>query len=171
MSEESLEIGRASYRGQAEFVAFDGAAVPMPDGSFDVAFSACVFHHIDHGEHASHLGELHRLLRDDGHVFIFEHNPLNPLTVRVVNQCPFDVNAHLIRAGVMKRRIVAAGFVDVAIRYRLFFPALLGAFRPLERGLAWLPLGAQYFVVGRRPGRKIAVPLRPDAVDRVARPP
>jgi hypothetical protein len=35
------------------------------------------------------------------------------------------------------------------MRYRVFFPHALAALRPLERLLAWLPLGAQYYVCAR----------------------
>ena len=34
--------------------------------------------------------------------------------------------------------------------YRLFFPNILAALRPIERYLAWLPLGAQYYVVSKK---------------------
>ena len=55
----------------------------------------------------------------------------------------------LISAPEMRRRFRAAGFTDVTLRWTLFFPAILGALRPLERGLGWLPLGAQYMLVAR----------------------
>ena len=42
--------------------------------------------------------ELKRVLRAGGACVIFEHNPLNPLTVQAVNTCPFDENAVLIKA-------------------------------------------------------------------------
>ena len=56
--------------------------IPAEADSFDVVFSACVFHHIPHGEHLNWLQELHRITRPGGLIAIFEHNPLNPLTVR-----------------------------------------------------------------------------------------
>jgi SAM-dependent methyltransferase len=105
-----------------------------------------VFHHIDHADHGALLQELRRVVRPGGSLFIFEHNPFNPLTVRVVNDCPFDENAHLIRGREMKRRLLAAGFASANTRYRVFFPHFLRALRPLEAALAWLPLGGQYYV-------------------------
>jgi hypothetical protein len=66
--------------------------------------------------------------------------------VRVVNNCPFDENAHLIRGAQMKRRMLGAGFGQAKTQYRVFFPHFLRALRPLEKALAWLPLGGQYFV-------------------------
>ena len=44
----------------------------------------------------------------------------------------------------------AAGFRRLATEYRVFFPRALGWLRRLEPVLTGLPLGAQYFVSGRR---------------------
>lgn len=149
VSLQSLSIG-AGQHGDASFVAFDGGRLPFAEGSFDCVFSACVFHHIDAGEHVALLAELHRVLRPGGMIVVFEHNPLNPLTVRAVNTCPFDDNAVLMRAGTLRRRFARAGFADPRIRYRIFFPRALRALRPIEPWLTWLPLGAQYSVCSRR---------------------
>jgi SAM-dependent methyltransferase len=146
VSVESLRIGAGRFAGEAGFVAFDGEQLPFADGSFDCVFSACVFHHIEPERHVTLLAELRRALRPGGLLMIFEHNPLNPLTVHAVNSCPFDENAVLIRARLFRRRLISAGFASAAARYRLFFPHALRALRPLERRLKWLPLGAQYYV-------------------------
>jgi len=89
-------------------------------------------------------------MKPDGIFFIFEHNPLNPLTVRVMNQCPFDENAVLIRADQLKARLLRAGFSECELRYRVFFPRFLRHLRRLEAGLAWLPAGAQYYLAARQ---------------------
>lgn len=144
VSERSLAIARERYPDVAEFRSFDGVTLPFDPGSFDVAFAACVFHHIDAAQHVPLLRELRRVLRDDGRLFVFEHNPLNPLTRRAVDTCPFDANAVLIRAGTMRARLRAAGFRRVALAYRIFFPRSLRFMRPLERMLIHVPLGGQY---------------------------
>jgi SAM-dependent methyltransferase len=145
LSQRSLDVAEKRFPGQADYVRFDGAHIPFADNHFDIAYAMCVFHHIDHADHAAVLQELRRVLKPSGSLFIFEHNPFNPLTVRVVNTCPFDENAHLIRAPQMKRRLLSAGFGSTQTRYRVFFPHFLRALRPLEGALAWLPLGGQYF--------------------------
>lgn len=150
VSNKSLDIGRQQYPGQADFVAFDGKAIPYPDNAFDLAFAACVFHHIEHHQHLALLIELLRVLRPGGYGVIFEHNPFNPLTLRAVNSCPFDENAVLIKADDLNRRMQQAGFSKVVHRYRIFFPRILRQLRILEPYLAWLPLGAQYYVAGRK---------------------
>ena len=150
VSRKSLDVGAAQHGNAAEFTHFDGRRIPFDDGTFDVALASCVFHHIPHDEHVSLLAEIRRVLRSEGRVFIFEHNPLNPLTRHAVNTCEFDEHAHLVLAPAMRRRVRDAGFAEAAIRYRIFFPHVLRRLRPLEARMTWLPLGAQYYVVARK---------------------
>jgi ubiquinone/menaquinone biosynthesis C-methylase UbiE len=150
VSTKSLEVGQSRFPGQARFLQFDGARIPFPDASFDIAFAACVFHHIDHAEHVALLREFYRILVPNGIAFVFEHNPYNPLTVHVVNTCPFDENAKLISATAMRERFKVAGLQRPTIRYRIFFPRALRALRPLEKIMTWLPLGAQYSICARK---------------------
>ena len=86
-----------------------------------------------------------------GLMTIFEHNPLNLLTVRAVNTCPFDENALLIRAKALLLSLSDAGWTRPALRYHIFFPRALAGLRPLEKYLRWAPLGAQYSLTVRRP--------------------
>jgi SAM-dependent methyltransferase len=150
VSTKSLEIGQSRFPDQAAFLPFDGTRIPLPDASINIAFAACVFHHIGHDEHVALLKQLRRVLAPSGIAFVFEHNPYNPLTVHAVNTCPFDKNARLISAPTMRYRFQAAGFADAKIRYRIFFPRFLRKLRPLEKWLTWLPLGAQYYVFAVR---------------------
>ena len=150
VSVKSLELGIARFGRPTTFVAFDGAQLPFADATFDCAFAACVFHHIPPEAHARLLGELRRVLKPAGRVMVYEHNPLNPLTVRTVNACPFDENAILIRAGTLRGRIESSGFREARIKYRVFFPRPLRCLRGLEAYLGWLPMGAQYYVWGKK---------------------
>lgn len=143
-SRESLAQLAATHGAAVRTLALDGAALPLPAASLDGAFACCVFHHIPPEGHAAALRELRRVLRPGAPLMVYEHNPLNPLTVRAVRDCPLDENAILIRAGTMRRRLLDAGFGSARIAYRVFFPAALKALRPLESTLRWLPLGAQY---------------------------
>jgi ubiquinone/menaquinone biosynthesis C-methylase UbiE len=150
VSQRSLEIGRAEHGRDAEFAHFDGRTIPYPAEQFDAALASCVFHHIPQLEHVPLLRELARVLKPGGALFVFEHNPLNPLTRHAVNTCAFDENAVLIGAGTLLARARAAGFASARVKYRIFFPGALRALRPLERQLTWLPLGAQYYVLARK---------------------
>lgn len=145
-SQKSLAIAEQRHSGQANFKHFDGAHIPFPDASIDVIFVACVFHHIEHKHHAALIKEMHRVLAANGSLFIFEHNPINPLTRKAVRDCPFDENAVLLNAENTKTLAKHSGFEHVSLAYRIFFPRAFSFLRPLEKILTWLPLGAQYYV-------------------------
>jgi ubiquinone/menaquinone biosynthesis C-methylase UbiE len=150
VSHRSLDISRLRHKHiQARHVEIEEFKLPFQDGSFDLCFSACVFHHISHSEHEHWLAELKRVTRKDGVLIIFEHNPMNPLTVSAVRDCPFDEDAVLISAGALKQRIRNAGWTNTEAVYRMFFPSFLSFARPAEKFMRKLPLGAQYFVVAR----------------------
>ena len=150
VSRKSLEVGAARLGDAAEFTHFDGRTIPFPEGTFDVALASCVFHHIPHEEHVALLAEIRRVLTPGGRLFVFEHNPLNPLTRHAVNTCEFDEHAKLVTAPTMRRRARDAGFSAADVRYRIFFPHALRRLRPLEAKLTWLPVGAQYYVAARK---------------------
>lgn len=149
VSAASLARCRARALRPLETVCYDGERLPFDAGSFDMVFTACVFHHIPADQHIGLLGEIRRTLSPQGRFVLFEHNPWNPLTRHAVRTCPFDRNAVLISAPEMARRLRAAGFADVRLTWRLFFPGPLAVLRPLERWLGWLPLGAQYSLIAR----------------------
>lgn len=150
VSARSIEIAQTRFPGQEQHVLIS-KEIPLPTHSQDIVFSACVFHHIPHEEHQHWLAELRRVTRPGGLLAIYEHNPLNPLTVRAVNTCPLDVNARLIRGGTMRQRATSSGWADATVDYRLFFPSMLKSLRPLEQHLGWLGLGAQYRMAARCP--------------------
>lgn len=145
-SRKSLDVARSRCAGAASFQHIDGNTLPFDDGRFDVVFVACVFHHVPEQDQPALLREIRRVLSRDGHLFVFEHNPFNPLTRKAVSDCPFDADAVLIPAPTMRKRIKAAGFDDVRATYRIFFPHVFRRLRWLERYLRAVPLGGQYFV-------------------------
>lgn len=151
VSERSLAIARDRYADAAEYIRFNGKTIPFDTNTFDVAFAACVFHHIDGASHRALLSEIARVIKPNGWLFVFEHNPYNPLTRHAVNTCPFDENAVLIPGRQLRRLFAEIGLSDVKLRYRFFFPRLFSVFRIFEPRLSWLPLGAQYYTCGRKP--------------------
>jgi ubiquinone/menaquinone biosynthesis C-methylase UbiE len=128
-------------------------ALPFPADSFDVIYSNGTFHHIDHAAHAAVLRELARVLRPGGHLFVFENNPLNPLTVLNMRRNPFDKGAKMLAPWYLRKLERGAGMRARAPRYYVFFPKHLKALRWSEKHLRRLPLGAQYYVWGTLPAR------------------
>jgi SAM-dependent methyltransferase len=113
---------------------------------FDLVFAANVFHHIPREEISTWLARCREILAPQGSLFIFEHNPRNPVTRHVFEHCPFDADAEMIP----RRELINMGRrADLEVgstSYTLFFPKPLKIFRPLEGWLGWLPIGAQYCV-------------------------
>jgi SAM-dependent methyltransferase len=114
--------------------------------AFDLVFVANVFHHIPRNEISTWLERCKEILTPQGKIFVFEHNPRNPVTRYVFERCPFDADAKMIPRQELIDLGRGAGLKIASTRYTLFFPKPLKIFRPLERWLRWLPIGAQYCV-------------------------
>jgi SAM-dependent methyltransferase len=146
-SERSLETARTRMP-ECEFLTPN--AIPVAR-SFDLVMAVSVFHHIAPGNRDAALRWCFERLSHGGRLFVFEHNPRNPITRRLVSACPFDKNAKLLAKAETASRLRRTGFEIAACGYFLFFPSFLKMLRPLEKYLGWMPLGGQYFVVGVRP--------------------
>ena len=144
VSARSLAIAEGRFPNIATFVHGDDLAI-FPKASFDLVFTSCVFHHIDEKQHVDLFHQLHGLLRPNGAVVVFEHNPVNPITCYIVATCPFDENAVLIPSALLTSRQREAGFKCIETRYTGFFPHALARLRWLEPYLSALPMGAQYY--------------------------
>lgn len=146
-SQESLALARARDP-DCEFLQ-SGAIRPIPQ--FDAITAVSVFHHIVPSDRDAALRYCYERLKPGGRLFVFEHNPYNPLTRHLVARCPVDRDAILLKPKETVARFNRAGFNRVAAEYCLFFPKALTVLRPLENSLGWLPLGGQYYVWGVRP--------------------
>jgi len=148
VSEESIRQAQAKEIANASFQPFDGLKIPYANDTFDVVFTSMVFHHIEHDLHEGILNEIRRVLKPNGRFYIFEHNPNNPMTRKVVRECVFDEDAVLLKPNYCKNIINQAGFKDTNINFTIFFPRhrLLKWATGLEPMLTWLPIGAQYYI-------------------------
>lgn len=127
---------------------YDGGRLPFDDASFDAAVTTCVMHHVPPAQWPAFAAELKRVVRRGGLAVVFEHNPFNLLTRRVVNNCEFDEDAVLLRARKARGLLQGAGFGDVSSRAILSMPSFGRWTRKLDRALGLLPFGAQYFAKG-----------------------
>ena len=136
-------VKRASERNPGvEYVAYDGTTFPFEGGTFDLVFASCVFHHVPPGERARLAAEMARATRAGGLTVVLEHNPINPATRLAVSRCEFDEDAVLLRMSESRALLTGAGLRERERAYILFFPWR----NRIERRLARLPLGAQYYV-------------------------
>ncbi len=120
-------------------------------GAYDIILAANVFHHIPHTEHVSILKELRSLLTRQGKFILWEHNPWNPFTQKIVKDCVFDEDAVLVSPLQSKRLGRKTGFSKMRIVFTTFFPKSLAFMTVLEPWLEWLPLGGQYLLVAENP--------------------
>lgn len=146
ISEASLALARQHNSG-VEFV----ADVDTLKGGYDLIFIAGVFHHIAVAERAAVASKLYALLAPGGRLFVFEHNPYNPVTRRIVSNCIYDADAVLLKPSELRATLAGAALAIEASAYCLFIPPRLAFLLPLENLLQWLPLGGQYWVQARRP--------------------
>jgi len=119
--------------------------------SFDLIFVSGVIHHVPPAQREGLFQRLSRLLSPKGFLIVFDHNPYNPVTRRMVSTCPFDEDAVLLSLSAMKRLVRGAAQLPVrGAGYCLFFPQGLKSLRPMERLMTWLPMGGQYFVLAQK---------------------
>jgi SAM-dependent methyltransferase len=118
---------------------------------FDVVFVAGVFHHVPVSQREDVARTIFNRLSPGGLLFVFEHNPFNPVTRRIVSSCPYDEGVVLIKPSKMKGILEEAGLIVERRAYCLFVPPSFSMLVPLERRLGRVPLGGQYWVHASRP--------------------
>ncbi len=150
LSDKMIEEAGAHANGSDIF--FKMKSKQWKQRAYDIIFASNVFHHIPGEHHQTILQELRGLLTPNGKIAIWEHNPLNPFTRKIVKDCIFDKDAVLISPGKMKQQFRAVGFSELNVTFTTFFPQSLKFLVPLEPWLGWCPLGAQYLLVGENPG-------------------
>ena len=131
----------------ADFYDDQGA---IPEGTFGAVVLANVLHHVPPENRRGLMKSVARLLAPEGKAVVFEHNPFNPLTRKVVRECEFDENAILLRPRETKHLLYDAGLENVKRDFIVFFPRPLAALRGMESWLRWVPMGAQYAAWGQR---------------------
>jgi len=92
-----------------------------------------------------------RCLRPGGIFALWENNPWNPGTRYVMSQCVFDREAVTLTPASARGLLRKRGFAVLHADYLFFCPRLLKLLRPIERQMAWIPLGAQYLLLCRKP--------------------
>ncbi len=148
VSIESIEIARKKNYPDSDFELFNGTRIPFEDNSFDIIFVSMVLHHIDANIHEKIFTEFKRVLKPGSRLYIFEHNPLNPVTRYFVNTCEFDKDARLVWPYKLKQKLGGLGFKNTALRFTFFFPRVgfLKKITFLENHLKWFFIGGQYYI-------------------------
>ncbi len=146
LSNEMIKEARDHHNRSDVF--FELESEPWKKPIYDIIFASNVFRHIPGTHHPKILKELSDLLAPNGKIAIWEHNPMNPFTRKIVKDCVFDKDAVLISPGKMKQQFRNVGLSKLQVTFTTFFPQSLKLFVPLEPCLGWSPLGAQYLLIG-----------------------
>lgn len=150
VSKKSIDIARVRNPEVAYHCSADGK-LPFADGSFDVVFAICVWHHVPPKQWTTFVAELSRVLVLRGLLLVYEHNPWNPLTRLAVSRCAFDEDAVLVSAFQAATVVRQLGFGEVSTDYLLFLPFKGDIMRRWETAMfRKLPFGAQYALCATR---------------------
>ena len=147
LSEETIAYARSRY--EEPSVQFCTVPNLPTSSSFDLCYCNGVFHHIPPDERSGVLRSIRAILRPGGCFALFENNPWNPGTRLIMKRIPFDRDAQTLSPRHAHRLLGRSGFSVSRPRFLFYFPRPLSWFRPLETNLVRLPLGAQYWLLGR----------------------
>lgn len=149
VEEEVVEKAK-EYNPGVKYSLYDGLNLPFGNNSLDMVFAINVMHHVTPDKWRSFVNEMHRVVKPNGVSAVFEHNPLNPLTRLAVSRCEFDRDAILINKNKLVKIFSSSKFRIAKSAYIVFFPFRGKAFREIENIVQWLPLGAQYYIAGKK---------------------
>jgi ubiquinone/menaquinone biosynthesis C-methylase UbiE len=147
VSAKSIEEAQKKKLENSVFQVLTTGPLPFADDSFDIVFIAGVLHHIDETMHQTILHEIYRVTKPDGRIYLFEHNPFNPVTKYLVRTCEFDKGVKLLHSKKTQSLLKKSGFQIQNLLYTIFFPRnkFFKLFIPLEKYMKGLPLGGQYY--------------------------
>lgn len=148
----SISVAKNKNISNCEFSVYNGKNIPFESEVFDIVFLAGVLHHVNFSMHDDLLKQIKRVLKNKGRFYLFEHNPLNPLTTHLVKTCVFDKDAKLLNSNYTEKLIKQNDLEIKRKDYIIFFPrkGILSRFIFLEKYLQWLPFGGQYFIAAEK---------------------
>jgi SAM-dependent methyltransferase len=154
-------VARARDRGLAGTYAAITTSLPFANDSFDLALTVATLHHLETAERvAATVSEMARVIKPNGFVVLWDHNPANPYWPILMKRVPQDSGderlvplAELLHdvhtSGLAVHRAFRSGFTPD------FLPApLAGVWRLVERAVEVTPgvnvLAAHNVVVARK---------------------
>lgn len=149
ISKKSIEIAENLYPKIKFFIAEKKDQEEYLN-KFDLVFVTNVLHHVNPLKRNKVLNRINRMLKPNGILVIFEHNPFNPITRYIVKKCPFDYDAVLITPKELKRIVSNSGYNNVKYNFMIFFPAFLKKLRRFEKYMKKIPLGGQYYLISNK---------------------
>lgn len=120
----------------------------------DLVLMFNVLHHISSERRLEMVRQAVSVLRQDGLLAVWEHNPFNLITRALVAISPLDGNAELISHRRVSRLMGLAGIDEVQSRFVNIFPPTMHRHLSIGRmdaAMGGVPLGAQYWALFRLP--------------------
>jgi ubiquinone/menaquinone biosynthesis C-methylase UbiE len=88
--------------------------------NLDCIFISNVLHHIQFNEHKMWFEALYKILSKEGSLFVFEHNPHNPITKHIFNNSEIDQGAVMVKPSYCYNLFQSVYFTRVKRAYTLF---------------------------------------------------
>jgi len=145
----SLQTARQALSGKSKPVALARKLADLGgERRYDLLLMFNVMHHIPSKNRLNLVRQMGGVLKQDGVLAVWEHNPFNPMTRLLVALSPMDEHAQLIS----RRRVVElmqeCGFSCVDSRFVNCFPPQMSSIAVvawLEDALSGAPVGTQYW--------------------------
>ena len=119
---------------------------------YDLIFAACVFHHIEPKKREKVLKKLISALNKNGKLYIFEHNPFNPVTSLIFKKSEIDKGCYMMSPFQLKRMFKKLNMKGTKIhseKYVIFMPRIdfFEKIFFIEKYFEKIPIGCQYYTV------------------------
>lgn len=161
VSRRSLEVAAERPVRGCQLTPYDGKTLPFDRAIFDLVVVSNVLHHIEPSDRASTLKEIARCMKPGGLLAVFEHNPLNPVTRKVVRDCPFDAGVKLVKQREIQSILHAQGYRIADLWNSIFFPCWIEGAERCRAAFAVVAMGRAVRVVCRVAGISGSVHSKP----------
>lgn len=152
LSSSSIEIAKKRKIKNTQFFSCNIINENIDNFSFDLIFISDVFQHIFEKDRAAVFSRLYSFLNKGGKIFIFEHNPWNPVTALIYKTTEIDNGCTMISSREFDSLIKKLNLQDIKIypsKYLIFMPryTFLKKIFFLEKFFQNIPIGAKYYKV------------------------
>ena len=138
VSEKSLNVALSRYPYLKKFDA---------SNQYDLIIFCGVFHHCSEDEQIEIFNTLNIVADNSTTIVVFEHNPKNFITRRIVKNCELDKDAVLIESKALINKFEKQSYKCKKCEFIFFLPPALRIFNFIEYLFKKIPFGCQYFTI------------------------
>tara|TARA_B100000941_G_C28465594_1_gene533342 strand:+ start:421 stop:1110 length:690 start_codon:yes stop_codon:yes gene_type:complete len=117
---------------------------------YDLIIFCGVFHHCSESEQLEIFNSLENITKKNSKVVVFEHNPKNFITRRIVRNCELDKDAILIDIKSLINKFEKENYKCENYEFIFFLPPILRILNFIEYFLKKIPFGCQYFTIYKK---------------------